>query len=112
MIRSLGLGVPVVAQRKQIQLGTMSLWVRSLALLSGFRIQCCHVSCGAGCRRGSDLALLWLWRRPVAIALIRPLAWEPPYATGAVLKKTKDKKKEKKKLGFKKKKEFPCGSVD
>ena len=39
-----------------------------------------------------DLVLLWLWHKPVAIALIRPLAWEPPYATGAVLKKRKDKK--------------------
>ena len=35
-----------------------------------------------GCRRGSDPALLWLWRRPVATAPIQPLAWEPPYATG------------------------------
>ena len=26
-----------------------------------------------------DLALLWLWCRPVAIALIQPLAWEPPW---------------------------------
>ena len=41
------------------------------------------VSCGVGCRCGSDPALLWLWRRPVAAALIRPLAWEPPYAAGA-----------------------------
>ena len=31
----------------------------------------------------NDPALLWLWRRPVATAPIRPLAWEPPYATGA-----------------------------
>ena len=30
-----------------------------------------------------DLALLWLWHRPAALAPIRPLAWEPPYATGA-----------------------------
>jgi len=41
------------------------------------------VSCGVGCRSGSDPALLWLWRRPVATAPIRPLAWEPPYAAGA-----------------------------
>ena len=34
------------------------------------------VSCGVGCRCGSDLALLWLWRRPVATALIQPLARE------------------------------------
>ena len=27
-----------------------------------------------------DLALLWLWCRPAATALIGPLAWEPPYA--------------------------------
>ena len=36
------LGVPVVAQQKQIQLGTMRLQVRSLALLSGLRIQHYH----------------------------------------------------------------------
>ena len=33
--------------------------------------------------------LLWLWGRPAAGALIRPLAWEPPYASGAALKKAK-----------------------
>ena len=43
--------------------------------------------CGVGCRRGSDPALLWLWRRPVATAPIGPLAWEPPYAMGAASKK-------------------------
>ena len=41
------------------------------------------MSCGVGRRRGSDPALLWLWRRPVATAPIGPLAWEPPYAAGA-----------------------------
>ena len=65
------------------------------------------MSCGVGCRRGSDPELLWLWRRPVAAAPIQPLAWEPPYAAGAAQeiatttttkdKKTKDKKKKKKK---------------
>ena len=29
-----------------------------------------------------DSVLLWLWCRPAAVALIRPLAWEPPYAAG------------------------------
>ena len=38
-----------------------------------------------------DLVLLWLWYRPAAIALIRPLAWEPPYAAGAPYKRQKDK---------------------
>ena len=42
-----------------------------------------------------DLALLWLWCRPPATALIRPLAWEPPHATGAAPEKTKKKKKKK-----------------
>ena len=41
------------------------------------------MSCGVGHRRGLDLVLLWLWRRPAATAPIRPLAWEPPYAAGA-----------------------------
>ena len=41
------------------------------------------MSCGVGCRHGSDPVLLWLWHRPVATALTRPLAWEPPYAPGA-----------------------------
>ena len=51
------------------------------------------VSCGVGCRHGSDLALLWLWCRPVATVPIRPLAWETPYASGVALnKKTKQNK--------------------
>ena len=44
------------------------------------------VSCGIGNRCGSDPELLWLWYRPEAAALIRPLAWEPPYAAGVALK--------------------------
>ena len=47
------------------------------------------VSCGVGRRLGSDLALLWLWRRPEATAPVRPLAWEPPHAAGAALKTQK-----------------------
>ena len=49
--------------------------------------------CGADCRRGSDPTFLWLWQRLAATAPIGPLAWEPPYALGAALKKTKKKKK-------------------
>ena len=48
------------------------------------------VSCDVGCRQSSDLALLWPWCRPEAMALIRPQAWEPPYATGAALQRQKD----------------------
>ena len=50
------------------------------------------VSSGVGFRHGLDPALLWLWRRLAAIAPIRPLAWEPPYAAGVALEKTKKKK--------------------
>ena len=53
------------------------------------------MSCGAGGRGGLDLVLLWLWQRLAATAPIGPLAWEPPYATGAALEKTKKKKRKK-----------------
>ena len=63
------------------------------------------MSCGVGGGRGSDLVLLWLWCRPAATAPIRPRAWEPPYAMGEALEKTKrqkhthkKKKKEKKEV--------------
>jgi len=55
------------------------------------------MSCGVGCRQGSDPTLLWLWCRLTAIAPIRPLAWEPPYAVGVALEKAKRQKKERKK---------------
>ena len=57
------------------------------------------MSCGVGRRHGSNPALLWLWRRPVATAPIRPLAWEPPYASGAALEKAKRQKKKKRNQG-------------
>ena len=45
------------------------------------------VSCGVGCSH-----------RLVATALISPLAWEPPYAAGAALKRQKKKEKKKRYL--------------
>ena len=50
------------------------------------------MSCGVGRRRSSDPELLRLWSRPAATASIRSLAWEPPYASGVALEKTKKKK--------------------
>ena len=41
--------------------------------------------------------MLWPWHRPAATPPIRPLAWEPPYATGGALKRQKTKKKKDKK---------------
>ena len=53
------------------------------------------MSCGVGHRRSLDPALLWLWCRLAATALIRPLAWEPPCAVEATLeKKAKQKQKQ------------------
>ena len=49
------------------------------------------MSWGVGHRQGSDLELPWLWWRPATVALIRPLAWELPYAEGAALKTLKKK---------------------
>ena len=59
----------------------MRTQVRSLALLSGLRIRCCHELW----RRlqtwlGSQVTVAVV--RLVAAALIRPLAWEPLYALG------------------------------
>ena len=81
-----------MAQQKWIRLGTMRLQVQSLAFLSGLRIwRCCELWCRSQTRL--DPMLLWLWRRPAATPQIRPLAWEPPYAMGAALEKTKKEKK-------------------
>ena len=44
----------------------LTQWVKDLAIA---------VSCGVGRRHGSDLALLWLWCRLAAVALIGALAW-------------------------------------
>ena len=50
------------------------------------------MGCGMGRRCGLDLALLWLWCRPAAVAPLQPLTWEPPYV-GAALKDKKKKER-------------------
>ena len=75
-----------------IQIGTMRLQIRSLASLSGLRIWHCHeLWCWSQTWLGSGIAVAW--HRPLAIAPITPLAWEPPYAAGATLEKEKRQKK-------------------
>ena len=64
-------------------------WVKDLALA---------MNCGGcgvvGCRCSSDPMLLWLWHRPAAMALIRPLALELPCVVSVVLKKQASKQKQ------------------
>ena len=51
-------GVPIVVQWKRIQLASMSMWVQSLALLSGLRIQhCCELWCRLQMRLRSRIAV-------------------------------------------------------
>ena len=57
----------------------LAQWVKDLAL---------PWAVGVDHRCSSD-PMLWLWCRPAGTALIRPLAWEPPYAMGASLKRQK-----------------------
>ena len=46
----------------------LSQWIRDLVIRS------------VGHRQRSDPVLLWLWYRMPAVAPIRPLAWELPFA--------------------------------
>ena len=50
------------------------------------KVKLIALSCGVGHRCGSDPTFLWLWCRTAAVALIRPLPWEPPYAMVMALK--------------------------
>ena len=61
------------------------------------------MNCGVGHRLGSDLSWLWLWHRPTATTPIQPLEWEPPYAAGAALEKTKRQTKTRQKQKHNKK---------
>ena len=57
------------------------------------------MSCGVGHRHSSDPELLWLWLRLAVTAQIQPLAWEPPYAVDAALKKQQKQQKQKSERG-------------
>ena len=79
-------GVPVMAQqltsptsidKVSCLIPGFAQWVKDLALPG-------HIHKG-----GSVLALLWLWCRLAAVALIQPLAWEFPYAARAALRRRK-----------------------
>ena len=75
--KSFVLGVPIMAQWKQIRLVSIRTQVQSLALLSRLRIWCFYE----------------LWCRPAATVPIWPLAWEPLCVADVALKRPKKKKK-------------------
>ena len=81
-----------MAQGKRIRLGTMRLWVPSLATLSGLRIQ--H------CRELWYKSQMWLGSG-VAVAVVSSYSSDStssrrtPYAAGAAFKGQKTKKKKK-----------------
>ena len=54
------------------------------------------MSRGIGRRCGLDPELLWLRCIPAAVAPTEPLAWEPPYAAGAAIKRQKTKQNKQK----------------
>ena len=57
------------------------------------------MSCAVGHRHSLDPALLWLWRRPAAVAPIGPLAWGLPQASSAAALKSQKKKKSVQEIG-------------
>ena len=83
-------GDPVVAQRKRIRLGTMRLQGLIPGLAQWVRIRHCHeLWCRSKMRLGSCIAVAVAWS--AAVTPIRPLAWEPPHASGVAIKSKKQK---------------------
>ena len=82
-----------MAQRWQTWLVSMRLnpWPHSVVWGSSVA-----VSHGVGCGHCLHMALLWLWCRLEATALIQALGWELPYAASEAVKSKKPKKKKKK----------------
>ena len=86
-----------MAQQKWVQLGTMRLWVPSLASLRGLMIWHCRE---LWCR-----LQMWLWRWPAAVALMRPPSLGPSICLRCSPERQKRQKKKKKKKKKKKRNE-------
>ena len=67
-------GVPFVAQRVKTPTSIHEDAGSVPGLAQGVKGLMLPASCSVSCRCSLDLALLWLWSRPAAAALIRPLA--------------------------------------
>ena len=74
-------------KKKESNIVFMKMQVSSLAWILRSNVA---KGCGIGHRCGLDPTLSWLWYRPAAATLIRPLAWELAFAAGAALKKLKN----------------------
>ena len=87
------MGIPLMVQRRQIQLGTTGLWVPSLASLSGLGAWCCcELWCGSQTWLRSGVAVA------VAVAGSCSSDSTPSLGTSMCLRggpKKKKKKKEK-----------------
>ena len=83
-----------MAQRKRIRLGSMRLWVQSLASLSGLRIWRCHeLWCRLQTRLGSGIAVAVVQAHGYSSDLIPSLGTSTCHGCGPKNQKKKKKKK-------------------
>jgi len=77
------LTIPTRIHEDEGSIPGLAQWLKGSSIATSYAV---------GCRCSSDLVLQWLWCRLAAAALIRPLAWELPYAAHATLKKQTKKR--------------------
>ena len=91
ILRCSFLGVPIVAQQRQIQLVSMRMRVRSLASLSGLRVwRCCELWCRSQIELGSRVVVAMV--QAGTCSYDSALSLGTSYAAGTALKSKKKKK--------------------